>query len=594
MLPDKSKDTEAVAPAVRRWRLMAIPGTLLLLLISFVLGFPYLFERAGLQDKALAALGSIAGTALVSEGASHIRTFPGAQFSLFNVRTGDETGPLQIKAAKVTADFSLMALLRGRMRLNSVVFADADIIRDERKAKGASVPSGQSQIPPLLASAINLEQYAPDLQLIACIRCSLSIIRADGTIFQVSDAQLRWNWPGGSNPAVLTGDVIWRGQKVDFNASASDPSKILNDEGSTISLEAETGRSTFSFHGQSNLSSDLFANGDVAFSTPSLESFLEWAKPGKTAGSMIGPMEFTAKINSNDDKFQFSDMALSVGGVPATGTFDLELNGSIPKAGGSLAFEAMDLPMFLAALPIGAQVGSDISLLDSIALDLRLSAKSAKLGSYTLDNAAGAIRIQDGTASIDLGTADIAGGNLQGRLLIDGPAGTRRGTLSVNAREIKLATFADPAGGLPAIDAPLALKAEITGDYTGLHSYLAKAQGTVHLDVGKGFLRNFSTESFSDNIRKNTSFELSESYAGFSELENATVDARLRNGLLLIDRSSIILNGHQFELGGVMPLTDHGLAFKGRITDAGTTKASGFFLGGTWERPVVTTIGATP
>ena len=583
MLQQTEKPSRQIAH--RNKRAIASILVSLLAVIGLFVAFPHFIEKSSLRDKALAELGNSLGTPLNADRLSQIRTLPGAQFSLFNVQSSDPSSALTIKAGKVTGDFSRFALLAGNIKINSVAISDADIVWDARKRTSTLRPleTALKQV----ITAVSAGTHA-EIKVAACSRCSIRYIGSDGSALEFAGVNARWAWAGGAIPALLGGDMVWRGTELTFQSALSDPLAFVNGSASPLTLDIKSKLATMGFSGKADLSSNLHADGDFNFSAPSFSDFLDWTKPGETAGSKIEALDLSAGITLNDSRLQLADLSLSVSGSQAKGTFDVDLSRQVPKTGGSLAFDSLDLAFLLDALPIGSESGTGIQALDQIDLDLRLSADKAMLGNLEFANAAGAIRIQDGVADLDLGTADIAAGTVQGRLSIEGPSGERKGTLSVNARDIRLASVSGPENGKPAVDAPVSAELHFAGPYSGFHHFLADNGGKLSIDIGKGVLRNFNIGGFSDLVASGASFELSGSYAGMCEIENGTIAARVHNGLLLIDRGQLVLGGKTMELAGILPLSSHGIALNGNLWSDSGARAD-FFLGGTWEGPVVTT-----
>ena len=566
---------------------------------------PALLDKEKIRAQFLTEVGQWVGSELASNGDFKLSLFPEFKATLNDVVAQKADAPLKLTAKTVEIGLSAWSALFGRIESTAIKFDRADIAMDKsaletlrqlwsKNSLGQSVAMAQKHrlsdlTSPDLSSISNRK-----LGNITFAHSSLTMINSNGTNEQLSNINGSMNWPNLYSSATLVSDAQWRGVSVNFDADIKQPFVFAAGGNSTIGLTIKSEPMTLVFQGNGNLVANFFADGSLSWKTPSMERFLQWTQATSTAGESIGEVELNANLITKDGKLLFNDIAMLVSGSAATGTLEIDPLVTPIKSSGTLAFKSVDLAALAAALPIGVAGTSphDLHLLEGVDLDLRLSAEQATIAGYSLANAAGAIRIAKGDASVDLGTSEIAGGTVMGRLELSGPSTAKIGKLIAGMNAVHLDQLTDLPPGIPVLSGPLNGRFEIEGPYANLGSLLATGNGRLSLDLASGIIRNFNLETMQAALDQQSVFELPTVYAGMSEANAFAVKANVKNGVIVVDTADATIDGRRVTLSGALPLMSRGIALNGVITDTeptSTTKSLPFFIGGTWWRPLVTT-----
>ncbi|MGL4488095.1 MAG: AsmA family protein [Rhizobiaceae bacterium] len=574
-------------------------------IVALIAAAPALIDQEKLKAKFLADIGQWIGSEVTSRGQFQLSLFPEFKATLADVVSTEAASPVQLSARSIEIGISPWPALIGRIDSSSIQFNEADIIVHAQTGDtlaglwrvnplGSIVESaGRQMVSDASATDLSSVRNAK-LGLVTLNQSTFTAIAKDGSKEQISNIDGSLNWPSLRSSAHLDAVAKWRGETLDIKAQIMDPLGFLAGDNSSLSLNVASTPMTLSFVGKGNLVANFFADGDVSWKTPSMRRFLQWLRTSSTAGESIGEIELNAKLVTKDGKLNFNDVAMSVSDSVASGTLVIDPVVKPIKSSGTLAFKKVDLAALAASLPIGAdgQVGDELRVLDNLDVDLRLSAESATIGGYVIANAAGAIRIAKGDASIDLGTGDIAGGTIMGRLELTGPATNKTGHLIAALRKLQLDQVSDLPAGIPVFSGPLSGKLEIAGPYLDLRTLLATGNGTFNLELDPGVVRNFNLEAMQSAVETQSNFELPSVYAGMSEAREFSLNALIKSGVIVVNDAKAVIDGRRVLLTGAIPLLSRGIALNGVITDidpGASTKPLPFFVGGTWWKPMVTT-----
>lgn len=585
-------------------RLLALLFVVAVGISGLIAAVPFLINTDDLAEQFFAALHTSTGSHITSSKPIELSLFPSFTAVLKDVVTTDKQAPLEIEADAIEIGLSPWQMMFGRFEVSSLRFVGADVkIRLSDASKNTDANGLNIAEKAITFYGHQISDYAATPSLPRLLKLhSLSLVDSTLTIVdrlqkseQVSKLNVSMNWPHPMNAATLNGVANWRGTQVNVLAGISEPLAFASGKDSDVTLNVNSNSLVLSFAGKSNLGSTFYADGSVSMNAPSLSPFLEPADVRLTMGKAVGAVELEAKLNTKNGILLFDDLTMQLAGTSAVGALEIDPLASPVKVSGTLAFKTVDLAAISSALPIGAtrQLNDNAEQLKALDLDLRLSAKVAKIDGYLIEDAAGAIRIANGDASLDLGTGTFAGGTLHARLDISGAKEKRVGKLNVELLGLRQDQIENLAQNLPLFDGPLSGSLEIGGPYTGLAALVATGDGALRIDFPSGIIRNFNLESMRLAMNSKGIFELQSVYAGMSEASALGVVGLIKNGVVQVSSAKAEIAGQNISLTGAIPLVSGSLALQGSITDAtpsAATKLTPFFIGGTLREPLVTAI----
>lgn len=545
--------------------------------VVFIAAILYAFLASGLTNAALKArlesrLSLWSGLNVQSSGDVGLNFFP-PRATLTSVKAASAQPAISAVAESLTISFSLFSLIADNPVVNEVKISGGNVeivgsqaFRDGKNHGALSAPG-----------TIRLDST------------KLTILWPGGRKDTVDELTGTLKWAALGDSAKISALGNWQGESAGFEGSIDSPLNALSGGQSSVTVQLKSAPLSFDFAGNLSYPGNLLAEGQLTASTPSLNAVLEWLKvPAQLAGNH-GSLDMEASLSHADGKFTLNELAMSFGGIPATGTLVLDPSPQTPLVSGTLAFEKADLGSLVAAFQPGA-LDETYRNLD---LDLRFSAETVQAASLVLENAAGTIKVSGNDTFLDLGSGRFAGGECVGSLKFSGPASKREAVAKLSMRDVTADQIAPFDGSLPLLAAPLSAQFEAQGEFKDWTQFVRQAQGNLKISIGEGVARNFSTDMLATQVSGGTAFPLAEVYAGLTPVASGEINGFLARGAAIISSADVQFASHKLRLSGAIPLLSRGVALNGHIIPAGE-EASGlpFFIGGTWSRPFVT-MGAT-
>jgi AsmA protein len=543
------------------------------------------------------------GMALSVSGEAAISFFP-FKATLTDVTSRDALGAVTMTARRLEARFSTLSVLSGKVDVSEVWLDGARVAYRQRPGIGLSAYAESGPLKPAIdiaKAAIVADRGSPNLMQIAnqplgsvrFTNSSLSFIWQDGREDLLTEMNATLQWVKLRSNATATGSAFWRGEVINFGINVASPLVLVSGGTSLVLTDFKSAPLNFDFNGNANVAADFFGDGKLTLKAPSISRILSWSAASTVSADNFGALAVSAKLTVSEGKLRLGDLLLSLDGRPAAGTLEIDAAATPAKLSGTLAFDALDLSSLAQSLPLGGEnvsVGGG-AMIHRPNLDLRVSAATANAGPWELKNAAGAIRLDDDAAQIDLGNAEIAGGTVSASLRIKGAGAERTAALKLAARNMMPGQISAAVSAYPRIDAPVSLQFDLTGAYTSFASFMQTAYGKLTAEAGAGVVRNFSADSFASGVRNGQIFALPDVYSGLSTLESGEMSAVLKQGAALVEASEININGQRIVLTGAVPYLSGGVALNGVIadqSDAGIWMP--FFIGGSWDKPFVTLV----
>lgn len=601
------------SPMVRRgiWALgLAIIA--LALLVAFV---PMIASTQIVRDRISLEMSSRTGYRVQLGAAPEIDVFPTFHATLNNVTLSEwgDAGRPVVEAERVEIDLSAMAALAG-----NIVFSDVSIIRPTVRV----APSGPFYVPitpgggrivrsvELAREVVAANPTNPDLGALPSDPFG-SIEFSDGRIVASRDGKdvelvtsLSGNidWTTVDRPGKLSATGIWRGESITLTLASPNPLILFAGGVAPVSFSAKSNPVSATFEGAVNMAADLYLDGEFTFSAPSLPRLLEWSQSDIAPTNAIGSVAMSGRLTGNAQRAKFDDTEIVLDGNPGMGVLDVSLAGVIPSIAGTLAFDTLDLRSFLSAFtPLTSAGGDevseiDIAIADQMALDLRLSAARATVGSIGLTDVAATAQVKDGLAAFDISDATAFGGTLQAGMRLDHTSDVETAGLRILASDIDGAIFG-AATGFPTL-VPTGrgtISVTLNGPAKSWDSLLQQADGSISASFGPGAIKGVDMAAFLTRASQAGFFALAEVAKGEFPIKAAELKAELANGVARIETADIRSEAHDVWLAGLVPYVGGGLALSGKVFPGGADRAvtrpeATFFVGGSWNVPFVSPI----
>lgn len=602
MLTEQIDGKKAAFPRWLKWLVygfIVLTCTLILLYALLASGL----SNASLKSRMESGLSSWSGLRVQSYGGVTFGLFP-PKATLARVKADSAIPAITIEADAVSVSFSLFSLMTQQPVMREIDVSGGQIIVDARKPlEFADFVSASTVGTAVEATKAVVGSDGNDQSGMTGTGIAPGVLRFRGTKLSVQ-------WPGGRQDDVeeLGGAFRWtslkgaaslsasgtlNGESTRFEGTSAEPLKLLAGLESAVSMQFKADPVSFDYVGTLAHPSDLFAEGKLKVSAPSLSAVLAWMNVSAALPANQGALDLEANLSHADGKLMLNDLTMAFGGNPANGMLVFDPSLPTPLVSGTLAFEKADLGLLISAFQPSSQNISSDAALKGLDLDLRFSAETVQASVFVLTNAAGTIKISGNETLLDLGSSQLASGECIGSLKFSGPAGKREGVAKLSLRDVMADQLVDYGASFPTLSAPLSAQIEASGEFYNWIQFIRQAKGTLKLTVGEGVARNFSTETLAGLISGGAVFALTEAYAGLAPVVSGEVNAILSRGAAIISMADLQFTSHEVRLAGAVPLLSGGVALSGRIAPAGNQPDGlPFFVGGTWSRPFVT-MGAT-
>ncbi len=186
-------------------------------------------------------------------------------------------------------------------------------------------------------------------------------------------------------------------------------------------IKALSGQLDVSGTASNLLATPSFTGLTVGMSHPNLVKAIQIVSPNFAGSTELAkPVKFSAKASSTGKRYNLTDINAVFGPTSLVGALDINMGGSVPDISGKIQAASIPLDDLLGAKKSGASKSSsdrwskkaiDLSWMNSMALDLGLSAKQITYGSWNFAQPSTQLKISGGTLNAQNLKAGVFGGN---------------------------------------------------------------------------------------------------------------------------------------------------------------------------------------
>jgi AsmA protein len=570
------------------------------------------FVRSGIED----ALSKWTGYHAEIKGTPVVDFWPTPRITLnqVTIRQPRESGDKLLGTIEsLSADFSLIDALRGRARFhefhllrpNLALTRDANGLIDwsyagllARAITGARQEGGREVLDPKLDADIGAVTVEDGTLTVTDVQTA--------SVYQFDSVTADIDWPKLSSPinAVLIARLNGQDLKVDF--SSAQPLLVFGGKNAEAKTSLTSDLLNARFQGLGNITNLKTLSGTISVNIADVPALLNWSGKSIPGIATLRSAALDADIVSAPNGFRFNNLSLSLNEASATGVMDLTLApGKRPKIGGTLAFDQMNLKPFLDAFALRLAAGGRLDILapnegalQMLDLDVRLSAKSAQMGQFTLSDVGASVIVAGEEARFDIGDSQFEGGEMTAHLEAMRRDFDGGGKLQLSIRNADFAGLAarlQLKGPLPLATGSLDLSVQTPKAIWTTR--LSDVSGKFHFWTNNGQFRGIDAQALRTQAAEKPFFPLSSvSNASFA-FNQLDVQADFADGSAEVHNARIIGPEQTLTLSGVVTYRSNGLALSGSLEATDPTHAADlpllpFFLGGTWPNPVISPVPA--
>lgn len=599
-----------------------------MVVLAFVLRLigPYLVSSDSVEREIEAKLSAWTGAQLSFVGSPSFTFWPTPQMGFDNVRLRNHDlsaarGAELLTAERISVGFSLVGAFFGAPDLGEIelVRPTFHVHRDQLGSLNWRRSGQTAEVTPQQGGGQNRQQGQQSTALPALGEIAIrnGVIEVDdlrrGERYSITGVEGKIAWPRASSDITASLEGVVNGEPARVQFSADEPTKLLNGQTTTVQATLRSEPLALDFDGTVNLSKNAFASGRIKLATPSFGHLLAWRGARFAPAASLGSVDLEATITTNEHTARLDTVVLDIEDSSATGVLDLSLPPrAMPKIGGTLAFDRIDLAAMIAAysaLP-GEDVPSPALPVAAIGglfdLDLRLSAREALLEPLVVKEFAAGVRTIGGGTSLDIGDGSVLGGQVSGEIKVHDQHLRPGGELQLALRDVDLGTLIGLSGlsgplptgrgsadvtlltdqplGEPPVPSPAGQKAWL--DQNGL-------LGNFSLRFDQGAISNFDRPVFEELARGDAVFDIAKASDGAFEFTAATIEGRIDHGVAELTKATFEGPEKTLSLSGMVPYGRGGVTLAGSLAGRRTGDATitdpaiHFLVNGTWPEPVI-------
>jgi AsmA protein len=591
-------------PARKRRRLWLAAGALVVLAGAGAALAPWTVSRGALREAMIAQLQSTLGLHVFTNGRTAFSLLPRPHVRMLDIAFVDPTGALVVQARELHGALRIAPLLAGKLELSEAVLAgpriELDVEGKPMRTAGAAARAAEAR--PQTSEAEKADRAR--LGVVAISDGALEL-RRNGKIeerFEKINALLDWRIVQA--PASFSGDAQWRGRPVSLSFWLARPAELLRGEASTITAQARAPEFEVSANGPMKLGPRPQFEGRVVASTASARRLFELF--GAPAPTLLGrgPASFDGQTNATLEQISLTDAKFNSGSNAFVGALALQFEDGRATLSGSLAAQSFSFNSAMADAPglIGADRHFSRETFEPRAaglfdIDLRLSAREARLGGLRAQNLAGSILQKDGKQEFSIAEAQMYKGTVKARLSLEPQEALTRVRGNIIARGLDWGAVDWEQFG----DAHLAGQADLTLQLEGAGAspdqIARNATGQGEFALTTGEIIGLDVERILKRMDRRPLSSAVDLRAGRTQFDKAHVDFKIEDGeAKLLDAN---VEGQTFTMSveGAAQLAERQMKLKatvwpksskGEETEKQKTPAFALDIGGPWDNPRMT------
>lgn len=608
-MTDQQAAPEETKPQVTRRHpvraLLRRPLTLIvlspLLLYFLLLGLAPLLVSTGVVRGALEnAVSEWSGHHATIGGSPEITFWPEPEITIPAVtirsrRAGNDVVLARIE--RLTASFGLLDGMLGQP-----VLGDFRLTRPKfwlhRSRDGEIAWQGKGLLATAIGAAISDDPDAkPTDAAIGTVRMTHGQLIVDDAVtgrhFQFDDITARLDWPRLSSAMTLTAEATLGGRHFGFDLGSEKPLLLFGGKDAPMNLALRLQSLGGTFEGTANLANGYLLNGPLRIEASDLAGFLGWAGLKLQGTEYIRHAVISGQLTTIGDSYRLDDLKASFDGSDATGIVELTPAGEGKASlGGTLAFDHIDLSDMLDAFMLmparSSTEGQDTGLPQWLDADLTLSADSADLSPFMIEDLAASIIVRGDRRQFEVLDGTFEKGQVTARLVDSTGGNPGELDLSIAGADLEeLFDRLEPAGPLPY--ALASIEAKLTFSQPVARASPGNLAGEAKVKLGSGTLKPFSLADIRTLAADRPFFRLSDVSGGELDFDDISFRIALRGSVAEILEGSARTEAGRLVLSGLVPYANNSLALAASLGN-GDAPPLQLFVGGSWPDPILSPV----
>lgn len=540
-----------------------LAGILVACAAAFV-ALPYIVPAEAVRDAVAQRVEAWTGQRLTFNGPAELGVFPNLRIEMRDVAlapaNGAGGGPL-LAVDMLSGRVRLWPLLFGEVQVDEFSFVrprlslhvdgngvtNWQLPQPVRQASAAPTPTGPAASPaqPAEPGDTPLRDIRVGSFSITDGRFRL-VDERSGKTTEATGINAQIGWPAMTQPLSGSGSLIWNGEAVSFEASASDALKLATGGSSdAVSLKLSAAPLQVALAGSASTVADLAFNGTVDAAIPSVRALARWAGVALPSGPGLDNLKLRSKFVAGGGRLAFSEARLALDGNAAEGALMLKIADNRPSIQATLGFTTLNLnpylpargegpgaregrllqptrkagllPSLLGVSPAAAQSSDgaaqgggtqwsqapiDIRALRDVDADVRISAQKINARNYDLGGVALTVSLQAGQMKANVAELTAYGGRVSANLSLDATGEAPAGALTLQSNGVALRPFLKDMLSFERLSGAGDVTLDIATHGPHQAGMIGNLRGKAVVRASKGQIHGFDIAQILRNVQK--------------------------------------------------------------------------------------------
>ncbi|MEM9678520.1 MAG: AsmA family protein [Pseudomonadota bacterium] len=571
--------------------------------LSFIAA-PLVMSSDRVKARIEAQLSDVTGRPVRLSGDSSLSLFPYLGVTYSNVSMGGATGTddALVQIDEMRAQLGVFSVLWGDARLSKVTLVRPrlSLSRDATGRPNWLPVSGRLQA---LLDKDTLEGAEPFP--IGRLTVTDGIITFTNkqaqddaaVVSELTSVNGTMTWPELAASADVAFTGVWRGEVVQVTAEADTPFNLLTGQKSEVTVAIDSNPMKLTYTGTADGEKVSILQGALSVETPSLRRLAGWLNRTEDIAEKLGQLSLSGQLLKQADSVELTDTTVLIDGDTGTGRLQLvDQPDRNLEISGTLAFDSLTLPAWSAFFrsnsdptAAGTMRQLDFGFLNTINLDLRLSAQNASSNGLSIQNLAATVLVRDGNASMDIGSADALDGVFSGVFGVV-PGTPNQFNLDANFQQVSLPALTALVGqNSVALRGVGNARFRFKSEASESGEFLKKLRGEGTLTALSGVVEGVD---LARAIGEEASTQAT-IFAGSTPYDALQIGFLVSDGIVYLRDTNLKNTNFTATLNGKADLVRRSIALRGTVNEGSSSQDDGqagdahpFFVGGVTDAPL--------
>jgi AsmA protein len=577
-------------------RLAIAVGAVIAAVVVSLIALSFLIPAATVRDAVAKEIHAVTGLNPILRGDMTVSLFPSGTVTFHNVVLGeDHRGDPGLVADELTARVRYFPLLAGRIEIAGVTLVRPTITV-------SFLPGGQSNWSGLIEALARALQ--PDPERTAAFS---EIGIQDGTVVvhkvggtdpaeRLEGVEFQLAWPSISRSFGASGRFVWHDEPIDASFTLGDFLSALNGERSGIKVRLSGAPLKAAFDGAMSAQPTLKIDGTLSVETPSLRDALHWTDARRLPFGGFGHFALKGHSSISGGAVSLSNVNVELDGNTAEGVITLSTDRRTVQ--GTLAADTLDVTPYVSGIHLLAanernwdQLPITLNGMADSDLDLRISARSIKVGSAQLGRTAVAANLRGGKLDVTIGESEAFGGTAKGSVGLASGNGGVAVTSRVAFIDVDLEACLGQVFGVRRLEGRGNVSLNIEGSGPSVLAVTNTLSGTASLIAHDGAIAGINVEQLLRRLERRPLSGNGDFRSGRTPFDQLALTLKIEQGQVSVDDMHLTGPAVRLSVGGQVSVPTRDLDLKGVATLASSETANEFDLPfvvqGPWDDPLM-------